>query len=128
MGRLSQTLRKRETTAAVIRLLAETWPAAFSVYEARRKPLAVGIHEPLLEALAGAVEPPELGRALGAYTCNAAYLRALAKPGAMRVGLDGAPVALVTAEDAASARALLEQARQKPTDPGGRPPPPRRPP
>jgi sRNA-binding protein len=124
MGRLSQTLRKRETTAAVIRLLAETWPAAFSVYEARRKPLAVGIHEPLLEALAGAGEPPELGRAGGGDT----YLRALAKPGAMRVGLDGAPVALVTAEDAASARALLEQARQKPTDPGGRPPPPRRPP
>ena len=128
MAELSQTLRKRQTTAAVIELLADTWPGTFSVYEARRRPLAIGVHVALLEALDGAVTPAELSRALAVYTANGSYLRSLARRAAVRIGLDGAPVASVSAEDAASARAILTQARQKPADPGGRPPPRRRPP
>ena len=33
-----------QTIAAVLELLAETWPKCFSIYEARRQPLKVGVH------------------------------------------------------------------------------------
>jgi sRNA-binding protein len=121
MDELSQSLHKRQTTAAVIDLLAELWPAAFSVYQGRRRPLAIGIHEPLLDALAGAIEPHELRRALGVYCSNEGYLRALARRGAVRIGLDGELTSFVTDDDSDAARALLKQARRKPAaEKGGR--------
>jgi hypothetical protein len=69
----SRKVQERQTTAAVIGLLAELWPSTFSV-----------------------------------YCANPAYLRALARRGA----LDGQPAAFVSGEDAA-ARAILQQARAK---------------
>jgi sRNA-binding protein len=51
---------------------------------------------------------------LGVYCSNEGYLRALAKKGAVRVGLDGQPCAFVSDEDAVSAKALIEQARGTP--------------
>jgi hypothetical protein len=36
-------------------LLAELWPACFSVYGARRRPLTLGIHTHVLAACAGAI-------------------------------------------------------------------------
>jgi ProQ/FINO family len=53
---------------AAIALLAETWPACFSVYERRRRPLKPGIHRDILAALDGATTSQELRRALGLYT------------------------------------------------------------
>jgi len=111
---LSRKVHDRQTTAAIIDLLAQTWPDVFSVYQGRRRPLQIGIHAPLIEALNGAVTPTELSRALGVYTSNEGYLRGLARRGAVRIGLDGEPVAFVTTEDAAAAKALLVPARQKP--------------
>ena len=35
---------------AIIELLAERWPAAFSVFERRRRPLKVGVHVDILAA------------------------------------------------------------------------------
>jgi sRNA-binding protein len=43
------------TVGAVLELLAETFPACFSVYEVRRRPLKVGIHTDILKGLDGAV-------------------------------------------------------------------------
>ena len=40
-----------QTIAAVLELLAETWPKCFSIYEARRQPLKVGVHHDILAAL-----------------------------------------------------------------------------
>jgi sRNA-binding protein len=51
-------------------LLVETWPITFSVYEARRRPLKLGIHLDILAALDGAVTPQELGQALRRYVSN----------------------------------------------------------
>jgi hypothetical protein len=79
-----------QTIAAVLELLAETWPKCFSIYEARRQPLKVGVHHDILAALDGAVTAAELSRALRVYTGNKVY-RSRVRPGAMRIGLDGEP-------------------------------------
>jgi ProP effector len=91
---------------AAIRLLAETWPACFSVYERRRRPLALGIHHGILAALDGAVTPQELRRALRFYVGNTYYLRMMIA-GAARIDLDGCPAGTVSAEEAATAAARL---------------------
>jgi len=66
-------------------------------------PLALGVRDQIVEALAGAAEPSLVGLALRVYTGQWAYLHALAEPGAMRHDLDGRPPELVSAEHAASA-------------------------
>jgi hypothetical protein len=58
----SKASYKYAEVAACIELLAETFPLAFSIYEARRRPLKVGIHLDILKALDGAITPIELGR------------------------------------------------------------------
>jgi ProP effector len=82
---------------AVLELLAETWPAAFSIYEDRRRPLKIGIHHEILAALGGAITAIELRAALGCYVANPVY-RARLIAGAARIGLDGQPAGLVTPE------------------------------
>lgn len=74
-----------QTIAAVLELLAETWPKCFSIYEARRQPLKVGVHHDILAALDGAVTAAELSRALRVYTGNKVY-RSRVHPGAMLGG------------------------------------------
>jgi hypothetical protein len=64
------------TISATIAVLCERFPRCFVQYERRRKPLKIGIHTDLLQALEGAVAPLELGRALQAYVSNPFYLRA----------------------------------------------------
>lgn len=92
--------------AAVIALLAETWPTTFFVYEQRRRPLERGIHQGILAALDGAMTPQELRRALRYYV-GKWYLRALVA-GAARLSLDGSPAGEpVSAEEAAAAAARL---------------------
>ncbi len=89
------------TIAAVLDLLTETWPACFSIYERRRKPLKIGIHRDILAVLDGAVTPAELSRALRCYVANKVYRERLIA-GAVRVGLDGKPAGEVTAEQVPS--------------------------
>jgi sRNA-binding protein len=88
---------------AVLELLAETWPAAFSVYENRRRPLRIGIHTEILAALDGAITPIELRAALGCYVANPVY-RARLVAGAVRIGLGGQPAGVVTPEQIPPAR------------------------
>jgi sRNA-binding protein len=64
----------------VLDLLAERWPKMFSLYEARRRPLKVGIHRDILAALhGGGITPDELKRALSHYCRNPGYCAAAKK-------------------------------------------------
>ena len=101
------TPRPRDLTVdAVITLVAETWPACFSVWERRRRPLKLGIHTNILAVLDGAVTPRELSRALRRYVSNTYYLRMMTV-GAVRIDLDGNPAGIVTDEEAATAAVRL---------------------
>jgi ProP effector len=102
-----------KSIAAVLELLAEMWPAAFSIYENRRRPLKVGIREEILAALDGAVTAAELSLALRVYVSNRVY-RARLVAGAVRIGLDGQPAGVVTPE----------QIPPSPSPPSPSPPPP----
>jgi ProP effector len=88
-----------QNVGAVLELLAEKWPACFSIYEQRRRPLKVGIHVDIVAVLDGAVTPTELSRALKAYASNKVY-RARLSVGATRIDLAGEPAGVVTAAEA----------------------------
>ena len=100
------TAAKRARISSVIKLLCERFPQTFS----RRapKPLKVGVYADVLAALGDTVQLRDLKSALGAYTSNARYLRALTV-GAPRIGLDGKPAGTVTPEDEAVARRRLAE-------------------
>jgi ProP effector len=98
---------------AAIALLAETWPACFSVFEQRRRPLKIGIHSQIIAALDGAITPSELRRTLGYYTSNRWYLRATVA-GAARIDLAGNPAGTICAEEAAAAVTRLASYKKKP--------------
>jgi ProP effector len=90
----------------VIKSLCERFPQTFNRNGPR--PLKVGVYADALAALGDAVQPRDLKSALGAYTSNAGYLRALAA-GACRVGLDGKPTGTVSPEDEAAAKERLAE-------------------
>ena len=96
---------KRARIASVIKLLCERFPQTFS----RRapKPLKVGVYADVLAALGDTVQLRDLKSALGAYTSNARYLRALTG-GAPRIGLDGKP-----AGEAVARRRLAESVKRE---------------
>jgi ProP effector len=89
---------------ASISVLAEAYPAAFQIFEQRRKPLKLGIHHDV--ALAGIMSARQLKNALRFYVGNAFYLRSLRKD-APRVDLEGKAVGSVTAEEEAAAQVRL---------------------
>jgi ProP effector len=94
---------RNPSIAAVIELLAETWPYCFSIYENRRRPLKIGIHHDILAALDGAISAEELEQALRCYVSNKVY-RARLATGAIRVGLEGLPAGTVAEKDALAAK------------------------
>jgi ProP effector len=96
----------RATIGAVIRLLCDRFPQAFTGRGQPRRPLKVAIHVDLVTALDGAVRPRALKSALRAYTSKPSYLRALTA-GAARVSLDGSPAGMVTSEHETAAKARL---------------------
>ena len=96
---------------AGIARLAEAFPKAFFTYEARRKPLKVGIHDDIRAALGDAVAN-ELRATLGYYCNNDAYLRQCVT-GAARIDLEGSLAGSVTAEQAEHAAELLRRRRAK---------------
>jgi sRNA-binding protein len=98
--------------AAVLELLAETWPATFSIYENRRRPLKIGIHREILAALDGAITGAELSLALRVYVSNKVY-RSHLTVGTPRIGLDGKSAGVVTPEEIPA-----------PSAPSSSPPPP----
>jgi sRNA-binding protein len=87
----------------VITLFEHRWPACFSVYAKRRRPIAVNIHEHIIAALAGTVSEGDVRRALRVYTKNVSYLKKL-KAGKERIGLDGLPNGKVTERNESYAR------------------------
>ena len=93
---------KYATAIALIELLADRFPQSFAVWEARRRPLAIGIREQIIAAVGGAMERRELSGALGFYCRATGYLVALQR-GDRRVNLDGSPADLVTPEHAQGA-------------------------
>ena len=92
-------------TMAVRAILHATWPDVFAGKGQPKQPLAVGIGDRVALAL------PELGtanvrRALSDYANGPTYLRSCVE-GAARIGLDGQPNGVVTADQAAFAKARL---------------------
>jgi sRNA-binding protein len=90
----------RRTIAALI----ERWPNCFSA--AAPRPVAVGIYHDVRRA-APEIDDEELRAALAAYVATDAYLKALQKKKARRVGLSGEPVAVVSKDEAARAERML---------------------
>ena len=102
---MSKTAR-RARTGAIIELLCDRFPQTFNRNAPR--PLKVGVYADALAALDDTVQLRELKSALGAYTSNARYLRALTV-GAPRIGLDGKPAGTVTPEAEAVAKKRLAE-------------------
>src|SRR5258708_29129001 len=71
-------MKKQEAAAAVIDTLAEKWPNAFFADPQKRRPLKVGVHLDILQALPG-VNKKTLSAALRVYTPHPCYLPAVVK-------------------------------------------------
>jgi ProP effector len=97
---------------ATVALLAATWPKAFSVEFAGRKPLKVGIGNEIAVATEGAITQAELDAALNLYCSHKSYLKKL-REGAERVDVDGNPVGTVTAEQAATAHRRIQRMEER---------------
>jgi ProP effector len=96
-----------DDVTACLELLFEKFPLCFHRYEARRRPLALKIHERILAEFDGALTPQDLSRSLAVYCSNAQYLRACCQIGASRVALDGTPAGVVSADESHYARQRL---------------------
>jgi ProP effector len=108
----SSTKNRAQAIAAAIALLAELYPKCFAIYEERRRPLKIGIHQDIQAALDGAITPTELHRALGFYCSNPVYL-SQTRTGAGRVDLNGELAGAVTADEEAHAKATLAGIKRK---------------
>jgi sRNA-binding protein len=75
-----------------------------------RKPLAIGIDKPLVEALPE-IDPKRLRQALGFYVGSPPYLRGLSAVGAVRVDLAG--IAVEPVSPTAAAHAVQRLANQR---------------
>jgi ProP effector len=101
------------TIEAALVLLCELFPKAFVRYEARRRPLKIGIHRDLQVALADAITDIELGCALRLYVANRVY-RSRLVAGAARIDLDGNPAGTVSAEHACAPMKPTPKPKPKP--------------
>src|SRR6266536_2690817 len=99
--------KNRIDVRLTIAMLAERFPAAFSVWERRRRPLKSGVHLDILARLDGEIEPDVLSIAMRVYTANEGYLKSCTA-GAARIDLDGNPAGEVTPEQAAGCLSRLE--------------------
>jgi sRNA-binding protein len=110
----TRTTYKKAT--ATIAALAARWPAAFHVYEPRRRPLKIGISHDIVAAVAGEIDKKDISYALRLYTCGWHYLRAI-KNGAPRINLDGQQDGVCTKDEERGAaerlRPMKERQKQK---------------
>jgi hypothetical protein len=107
------TKKRAQQASEVIAVLADLWPAAFSVFEGRRKPLKVGIDRDIIEAANGAITTTELRLGLSYYVGNAGYLSACTE-GVDRINLYGEPAGRVSHEEAThSAEVLARRQRER---------------
>jgi sRNA-binding protein len=96
-----------QTVAAVIALLAEKWPRAFSVFEKNRKPLKLNIHLDIMKEMEGTITPIELSVAMKCYVANKFYLKRCRKVGAPRFNLAGEPEGVISESEADYAKLTL---------------------
>jgi ProP effector len=94
----------------VIDLLCAKFPAAFVLYERRRRPLALGIHREVLAAMPTLTEA-QVRAAMRSYVGNEGYCRAC-RAGAARINLLGHEAGVVTAAEADHAVARIEGIRE----------------
>ena len=103
---------RRERSNALYLTMRQTWPALFGTGAA--VPLAVGVHDVLVERLGLDVEG---GRDLRSILClhvgRYAYHKALIAEGAVRRDLEGNPVGELTAEQRAFAEKKIERLKSK---------------
>jgi sRNA-binding protein len=100
---------------AAIAQLAERFPAVFT--QTGRRPLKIGIHG---ELLALGFDRKLVVVALRSYCGSSGYLSAL-REGAARIGLDGQPTGVVTAEEEKIAAAQLTGKIARATAEGAKP-------
>jgi len=102
----------RLASEAIIALFRAKWPAAFATCP-RTHPLAIGIHRPIIEALAAEASVHEVAHALRRWVGRDAYLRGLAE-GLSRVNLAGAEESAPTEDHrlAAAEKLARRQARR----------------
>jgi sRNA-binding protein len=102
------TSRKRKAAVlATVTLLADRFPAAFFLFESRRRPLKIGVAADICEAVPE-INKEHLQWALARYCMSPGYLRSL-ESGAVRVGLAGDAAGTVTDEAAAKAMIMMAQ-------------------
>jgi sRNA-binding protein len=117
-GRAMNTT-ERVDVAAIITRLAALCPKLIFVYEGRRRPLAIGIRDLIIAKVGDHIKPHELSLALGSYYRSDGYLRAMMRPGAQRIDIEGNAVGAVSPEHAAgaakglAARLLRKKARRE---------------
>jgi ProP effector len=104
---LNERARRRQRTHDTLATLAEWFPAAFTLH----LPLKAGIHLDLRER-ASAITNLEIAEALRNH-CGALPYRLALKEGATRIDLDGETVGVVTAEEAARAKAEIAEIRER---------------
>lgn len=97
---------RAERRGEVLKQLCKLFSKCFSFKE--RKPLKVGIHHDILQAMGESIDPKELHGALRYYTGGLAYLKALAV-GQPRVDLQGRAAGEVTAEERRIAQQEVER-------------------
>src|SRR5262249_42050174 len=98
--------RKSIDVMPILMMLVARFPATFSIFEQRRKPLQIGFHQEILKRLGDAVTAKDLSTALRIYAANRFYLRAC-QEGASRIDLDRNNAGTVSAEHAIGCQARL---------------------
>jgi hypothetical protein len=98
---------RRTFVLGLLKTISATWPAVFD--KTHVKPLRIGVGAEIEAALAGKASRKLIRDAVGYWTNGPDYLAALARPGAMRHGLDGTPVEAVSHEHREDARRRLAE-------------------
>jgi sRNA-binding protein len=95
---MSARLRREKAQQAkeMLALLCERFPNCFVLFQRRRRPLKVGVHNDIIAALPD-MDRLALSIALRRYTSNPFYRQRL-RADAMRIDLNGAPAGAVEAD------------------------------
>jgi ProP effector len=102
--------------ADMLPVLVMAFPKAFFPIGRSCRPLRAGIFEDLNAALPPEIDRLRLSHYLGIYTRQPRYLRELTR-GAARIDLNGKPAGRVSANEAASAAARIQELHLKPQRP-----------
>ena len=108
-----ENTEKLKNSKEIIAYVAECFPKCFTL-EGEAKPLKIGIFQDLADRLSDdpKVSKTQLRAALRQYTSSWRYLHG-AKPGAVRVDLDGNPCGELDEEHVEHAKAVLAESKAK---------------